>query len=114
MRRFGKTATDVYHRHMIVRNSLTFALLAVPFAIVAPSMVSAGGTQASGALPGVNVKAGDKVVVVAPSAEPTQDPASPDGNGWVRMGDWDVKISGSGQVDIGAGNIRPFRQSGGR
>jgi hypothetical protein len=53
-------------------------------------------------LPGVNVP--------DPIVKPQQDSAlqtSPDayGDGFVRMGNWDVKISGYARVDIGVGNI---------
>ena len=51
---------------------------------------------------------------MAPSGEPIQDPASSDGTDWVRVGDWDVKVSGSVQVDIGVGGKRPITDSGGR
>jgi hypothetical protein len=99
---------------MIVRNPLAALLLALPLAFAVPAMTAAEQTAKSGALPGVNVEAGDKVVVVAPPSEPIQDPSSPDGTGWVRVGDWDVKVSGSVQVDIGVGGKRPIRDSGGR
>jgi hypothetical protein len=40
-------------------------------------------------------------VAPLPEGEPQSDPAN---NGWVRMGDWDVKISGSVRLDIRAGD----------
>lgn len=99
---------------MVVRHPLASVLLAVSLALAASAMASAGQSAKSGALPGVDIKAGDKVVVVKPSAQPSDEPASADDNGWVRMGDWDVKVSGSVQLDIGVGKNRPVRDSGGR
>lgn len=42
--------------------------------------------------------------IVKPLAEPLEQPRK-DENGFVRMGDWDVKISGSLRVDIRAGTF---------
>ncbi|MFI0845772.1 hypothetical protein [Mesorhizobium sp. IMUNJ 23232] len=42
--------------------------------------------------------------IVKPLAEPLE-PASKDGDGFIRMGDWDVKISGYLRVDIRAGTL---------
>ncbi|MEQ1953483.1 hypothetical protein [Mesorhizobium sp. CN2-181] len=42
--------------------------------------------------------------IVKPLAEPLE-PASKNGDGFVRMGKWDVKISGYVRVDIRAGTL---------
>lgn len=81
--------------------------------MAAPALSPAwSGEPAPGALPGVDAKAGKKVVAVSPVPKKEADQA-PDGEGWVRVGDWDVKISGSVQIDIGVGN-RPFRSGDSR
>jgi hypothetical protein len=54
----------------------------------------------SGSLPGVN----PLPPVVKPEGEPEMMPIA-DENGFVRMGDWDVKISGSVTLDVGAGDV---------
>ena len=51
-------------------------------------------------LPGVMVPE----PIVKPLAEPIL-PAKPNANGFVRMGDWDVRVSGSVSVDISAGRL---------
>lgn len=43
--------------------------------------------------------------IVKPLAEPIL-PAAPDASGFVRMGNWDVRISGSVAVDINAGTLK--------
>ena len=45
--------------------------------------------------------------IVKPKPESTEKaPASDYGEGFVKMGNWDVKISGYARVDIRSGNIR--------
>jgi hypothetical protein len=56
-------------------------------------------------LPGV--KPSD--TIVQPLPEPIDDkPDAPDGA--IKVGDWDVKVSGSIIVDVGVGNIKPPRR----
>ncbi|PSJ65823.1 hypothetical protein [Kumtagia ephedrae] len=43
--------------------------------------------------------------IVKPLEEPIEPPR-PDADGFVRMGDWDVRISGSVAVDITAGTLK--------
>lgn len=57
-----------------------------------------------GALPGVT---GDyRIAKPAPEPEP-DDPLPAGGNGQFKIGDTDVRISGSITVDVGAGAIKP-------
>jgi len=46
--------------------------------------------------------------IVQPRPEPPDTPPAQDG--WVKMGDWDVKVSGAVTVDIGVGKIKPPRR----
>lgn len=65
-------------------------------------LAPAGHSQAKdngAALPGVDLRAGDTVVKVK---KPQPVPAA-DQDDWVRMGKWDVKMSGKIVVDVGAG-----------
>jgi hypothetical protein len=56
-------------------------------------------------LPGV--KPSD--TIVQPLPEPIDD--KPDAqDGAIKVGDWDVKVSGSIIVDVGVGNIKPPRR----
>ncbi|ESY73040.1 hypothetical protein NKJ90_12390 [Mesorhizobium sp. M0051] len=83
-------------------------------AIVALACLSSGSafaddSSAQGqkrALPGV---AGD-YRIAKPAPEPEPDDAFPgNGNGQFKIGDTDVRISGSITVDVGAGSIRQPR-----
>jgi hypothetical protein len=66
-----------------------------------PGIALAGSkTAAETALPGVQTP--KPKVALLPQGEPLSDP---DRGGWVRMGDWDVKISGSVRLDVGAGDL---------
>jgi hypothetical protein len=51
-------------------------------------------------LPGVDGKAADQTRIMPLGAPIVQTPKA-DTNGFVRIGDWDVKISGSLTIDIG-------------
>lgn len=51
-------------------------------------------------LPGVDPKVADQARI-RPLGEPVAGTPQADANGFVRIGDWDVKISGSVTVDIG-------------
>ncbi|WP_206078859.1 hypothetical protein [Allomesorhizobium camelthorni] len=51
-------------------------------------------------LPGVDRKVADQARI-RPLGEPVADTPQADANGFVRIGDWDVKISGSVTIDIG-------------
>jgi|CXWK01.1.fsa_nt_gi hypothetical protein len=74
-------------------------LVLILVAILAPS------TAQAESLPGVK----QPEQTVQPLPEPIDQQATTD-KGAVRVGDWDVKVSGSIIVDIGAGNIkRPKR-----
>ncbi|MFD1986761.1 hypothetical protein ACFSOZ_30470 [Mesorhizobium newzealandense] len=63
-------------------------------------------TAQKGALPGVT---GD-YRIAKPAPEPEPDDAFPsNGNGQFKIGNTDVRISGSITVDVGAGAIKPPR-----
>lgn len=51
-------------------------------------------------LPGVDRKAADRTGI-GPAGEPIAEAPQTDADGFVRVGDWDVMISGSLTVDIG-------------
>lgn len=72
-------------------------LVALVFALATPAFAD----QSSGVLPGVK---GD-YSIVAPAPEPMEAPAAPD-DGTFKVGDWDVRISGSVSVEIGTGSSR--------
>lgn len=71
------------------------------------ALIAAAGVSSASAedLPGV--KPGD--TVVQPLPEPIDD--KPDAqDGAIKVGDWDVKVSGAIIVDVGVGNIKPPRR----
>ena len=68
-------------------------------AVLSPATLSKADEQ-SKVLPGVKMPP----QIVKPEGEPEQMPVA-DENGFVRMGDWDVRISGSVTVDVGAGDL---------
>ncbi len=80
----------------LVRTCLLVALIAA-----APVAWASGKKQGADTLPGVTVPE----PIVKPLAEPVL-PATPDANGFVRMGDWDVRVSGSVTVDISGGTLK--------
>ena len=63
-----------------------------------PARADQPADQAS--LPGVK----QPEPIVKPLAEPLEQPGK-EGDGFIRMGNWDVKISGSLRVDIRAGTL---------
>ncbi len=73
---------------------------------IAAVMVSAGiptlqaQEHTASGLPGVDGEVADQTRI-RPAGEPITDTSQADADGFVRMGDWDVKISGSLTVDIG-------------
>ena len=83
------------------------AIAVVVFAIAGPMSGTAFAGDSSvqaqkGALPGVT---GD-YRIAKPAPEPEPDDAFPsNGNGQFKIGDTDVRISGSITVDVGAGSI---------
>lgn len=68
------------------------------------ALLAASPVQAEEKLPGV---AGDHRIV-KPLPEPINDASQ--NNDSIKVGDWDVKISGSVTVDIGVGNLPPPRR----
>lgn len=97
-----------YNRQMIDSRSFRPRRLAVT--AVAGALMLAGGAFANdsqkGSLPGV---AGD-YRIAKPAPQPEPDDAFPaNGNGRFKIGDTDVRISGSITVDVGAGGIKPPR-----
>lgn len=80
----------------LARTCLIVALVAA-----APAASASGKKQGADTLPGVTAPE----PIVKPLAEPIP-PVTPDANGFVRMGDWDVRVSGSVTVDIGAGTLK--------
>ena len=76
--------------------------ISTALAILALAQPASAGTKpADDALPGVDPKAGD-TVVRAPQPEPTPSTTE---DGFTRLGNWDVKISGQVRMDIGAGTL---------
>ena len=74
------------------------ALILAASAAVAPALADQPPRKT--ALPGV----AQPEPIVKPLAEPLEQPRK-DSNGFVRMGDWDVKISGQLRVDIRTGSF---------
>jgi hypothetical protein len=69
-------------------------------ALVAYAAASSNADEQSGTLPGIK----PPPTIVKPEGEPPQVEV-PDEDGFVRMGDWDVRISGTATVDLGAGSL---------
>jgi hypothetical protein len=84
------------------RSAVTIA--AVMFASAVPALHA---EERSG-LPGVDGKAADQTRIM-PVGEPITDTPQADTNGFVRIGDWDVKISGNLTIDIGTFSPRSGR-----
>lgn len=74
------------------------ALILAASAAVAPALADQPPRKTE--LPGVV----QPEPIVKPLTEPLEQPRK-DGNGFVRMGDWDVRISGSVRVDIRTGTF---------
>lgn len=66
-------------------------------------LISSAGLAMANDLPGVE----PQKPIVQPLPEPNDDQASTTEDGRIKVGDWDVKVSGSIIVDIGVGNIKP-------
>jgi len=74
-------------------------------AAIAACAIASSSAFAEGArpLPGVRQP---EPIVQAPQPEPIAEPASPDA---FKIGNFDVKVSGSITIDVGAGKIKPPR-----
>lgn len=74
----------------------TLALVAILALLPVPAL------SADEPLPGV---ASDyRIVKPAAEAEPAREPGQPDEDGVVRVGDWEIRISGSVSFEIGTGD----------
>jgi hypothetical protein len=80
------------------RSSYALAIAAVMVSAGIPTLQAQEHT--SSGLPGVDGEVADQTPV-RPVGEPIIDTPRADADGFVRVGDWDVKISGSLAVDIG-------------
>ena len=69
--------------------------------LVAPLASADQVTIPTTALPGVDAAVGDSVVPGGKTRPDGVTRPSDLGAGWVRIGDWDVKVSGSVTIDIG-------------
>lgn len=66
-------------------------------------LILPAGLAAAGDLPGVE----QPKTIVQPLPEPLDEQAATTDDGRIKVGDWDVKVSGSITVDVGVGNIKP-------
>jgi FlaG/FlaF family flagellin (archaellin) len=86
---------------------LTSLMIAIAFAATASSPAFAGGGTTSkpkAALPGVT----SDYRIAKPAPQPEPDDAWPAGeNGTFKIGNTDVRVSGSITIDMGTGGIRP-------
>ena len=89
-----------YPTEFLIRAAALAAVLVAPSGALADDKVPSIAT-----LPGVEQP--EPTIPALPQGEPLTEP---DRNGWVRTGNWDVKISGSVRLDVGAGDLGP-RQS---
>lgn len=93
-----------------MRYHLNRLTIAIAITAATSSMAFAGGsssTSRKGALPGVT---GD-YRIAKPAPQPEPDDALPAvENGTFKIGDTDVRISGSITVDVGTGGIKPPRR----
>jgi hypothetical protein len=78
------------------RNSYAVAIAAVMLSAAIPVLQA----EERPGLPGVDRKVADQTRI-RPLGEPVAGTPQADANGFVRIGDWDVKISGSVTIDIG-------------
>lgn len=83
------TSRCLYHPNL-------FAALLLPFLAVPALADQVPAKRNSDALPGVE----GGYSIVTPAPEPLQSPATDDG--YFKVGDWDVRISGSVMFQIGA------------
>jgi hypothetical protein len=73
--------------------------------LVATALAEDGSASShNGALPGVT--SDYRIANPAPQSEP-DDAVPSNGNGQFKIGDTDVRISGSVTIDVGAGGIKP-------
>jgi len=100
--RFGLLAKARY-RNMMLRNGLPALILAGMLLATGPGPALAKDATAPLTLPGVDTDAGSRVV----QSEPDGGAPAPNSDGWVRVGDWDLKVSGKVEVDIRTRPIRP-------
>ncbi len=75
--------------------------IAVAFAVTAALAAGVGPAWAAEKLPGVS----EDHRIVKPLPEPVD--GAPQESDSIKVGDWDVKISGSVTIDIGTGNFPP-------
>jgi hypothetical protein len=75
-------------------------LVSVALSVSATALHAGDGASPMPDLPGVDGKASDQTGI-RPQGEPLLEAPLTDENGFVRMGDWDVKISGNVTIDIG-------------
>ncbi len=69
---------------------------------------AADETKTKGVLPGVDTMAAKDVAGIDPmKTDAAPEPVAEPGAGWVKVGDWDVKISGSVTYDIGTRPLSP-------
>jgi hypothetical protein len=83
------------HRNPL-RSSYAVAIAAVMISAGIPALQA----EEHPGLPGVDGKVADQTRI-RPVGEPVTDTSRADADGFVRVGDWDVKISGSVTIDIG-------------
>lgn len=76
----------------------------IRFVFAALTILLAGPAWADD-LPGV----GEQKQIVQPLPEPIDEKPAADQDG-IKVGDWDVKVSGSIIIDVGVGNIKPPRR----
>jgi len=105
IRNFALARARGAHRLPAMAYPTEFLIRAAALAavLVAPSGAFADDKGPSIAtLPGVEQP--EPTIPPLPQGEPLTEP---DRNGWVRTGNWDVKISGSVRLDVGAGDLGP-------
>ena len=90
-----------------MRYRLNRLITAIAFTAATSSAALAGDSTSSspkGALPGVT----SDYRIAKPAPQPEPDDVLPaTGNGTFKIGDTDVRISGSIMIDVGTGAIRP-------
>lgn len=92
----------------MIRTSAPLALGLLSLLAILPQTVSAvAGEPAKGALPGVD---GGYRIVQPAAPQPEPDDASSGMNRQFKIGDMDVRISGSVIVDVGAGAVSAPRR----
>ncbi|TPL08410.1 MULTISPECIES: hypothetical protein [unclassified Mesorhizobium] len=97
--------TDTHPPKVSHRATIATVLAITGFVSSTALAENASPSAQKSALPGVS---GD-YRIAKPALQPEPDDAFPSGNGQFKIGDTDVRISGSITVDIGAGAIKPPR-----